>query len=114
MQQYPIFYILHLLALFTLVGTIFAAIANPDPERRRPMLMYSGIASLVVMLTGFGLLGMLKYGWPGWAFVKIACWLILSMLVGLPFRKMGRGKYLSAVTLMVVAVALMMVYLKPI
>ena len=76
MHAFPIFYILHLLALFTLVGTIFAAIANPAPERRKPLLMYSGIASLVVMLTGFGLLGMLKYGCPGWAFVKILCWLI--------------------------------------
>ena len=113
MHSHSPFYILHVLSLFMLVGTMFAALANPVPERKRIMMMCSGVASLFVMLSGFGMLGMLKFGWPGWVLVKIVCWLVLSALVAVPFRTAGKERALFGATVAVISLALVMVYLKP-
>lgn len=113
MHAFSPFYILHLLSLFILVGVWFAAIAHPTAETRKKMLMYSGIASLGVMLTGFGMLGMMHMGWPGWAVVKIVCWLLLSALLGQVFRKPEQARSFAGLVILLVAVALVMVYTKP-
>ncbi len=108
-----LFHFVHLLALFTLFGLTFSAIADPRVERKKKTLMYSGIASLVVFLAGFGLLGFLKVGFPGWIVVKMICWLALSAFAGLAFRFREAATKLQWAAIGTVAIAVFMVYYRP-
>ena len=107
------FHVIHVFALIALVGIFFAALAAPQPENRRRYLMWSGIASLAVMLTGFGMLGMMKLGWPIWVWIKILCWIGLSALVGQAFRRKEKSRELLMLALGLALIALCMVYFKP-
>ena len=107
------FHILHLLGVIVLVGSIFAAFANPTPLLRRKLLSASGISSVVVVIAGFGLAGLLKYGFPTWIIIKIVCWLGLSGLTGLIFRNPKKIPIYAATTMVLLIVALYMVYFRP-
>jgi len=105
-------HILHVLSVTVLIGTVFFACAAPAETRKR-VLMWSGIASLVVLLTGFRLWQGL-YGLSGiWAVVKMVCWLALSALGGIAYRRREKTKLWIGLTLALAAVALVMVYVKP-
>ncbi|MFN8392315.1 MAG: hypothetical protein U0136_18625 [Bdellovibrionota bacterium] len=113
LHSYAPFYIVHVLSLFILVGTTLASFVAPVPENRKKMLMWSGIGSLGVFLSGFGLLGVQHYGYPGWAIVKLVCWLVLSGFAGMAFRQPDKIRPLLLSALGLVVVALVMVYFKP-
>ncbi len=104
---------LHVSAILLLTGGTFYAFAAPEAARRR-LLMLTGIASLVALVGAFGLIAKL-YGnhFYAWMIVKIVCWLGLSGLTGLAFRRREKlGLWvLLAVVFLLVAVA--MVYFKP-
>jgi len=105
-------HILHVLAVLTLVGTTFFACAAPAATRKR-VLMWSGIASLVVLLTGFRLWQGL-YGMAGtWAVVKLVCWLGVSAFGGVAYRRREKAPLWLGLTLLLAALALVMVYVKP-
>ncbi len=109
----PLFYnILHVLSVLVLTGFTFYAFAAPAETRKR-VLMITGFASLVALVAAFGLQAKLQIGWPGWLFVKIACWLVLSALAGFGYRKRESVQALIYIALAAVVVAVLMVYLKP-
>lgn len=107
------FYILHVFSVIFMVAQNFFAFSAQRSERRKKNLMLSGIASLLVFLTGFGIHGMLKMDYAGWFFVKILCWLILSALAGMAYRFTSKIKLLTIINLVAVLTAVTMVYLKP-
>jgi hypothetical protein len=107
------FHILHVFSLFMLFGVCAAAAASPVPEKRKKFLMWSGIASLVAVLSGFGMAGMLKIGFPLWIWIKIFCWLALSVLVGLFFRAPSSSRNLLFIAMSAVFFAIAVVYLRP-
>ncbi|MBL9186860.1 MAG: hypothetical protein JNK23_05235 [Opitutaceae bacterium] len=109
----PLFYqVLHVISVLVLTGFTFYAFAAPAETRKRVMII-TGIASLFVLVGGFGLLAKFKFGWPGWVFVKVACWLVLSALAGLGYRKRESAGALCGIATLAVIVAVVMVYLKP-
>jgi uncharacterized membrane protein SirB2 len=108
-----IYYVLHVVAAFALTGVTFAACAAPLPEKRRGVMILGGIATLVMVIAGFGLAAKLHYGFPGWLIAKILCWLVLSALGGMAFRKPESARTLSIIALVVIAVAVYCVYYKP-
>lgn len=110
-MSYSLFHIIHLLSVFLLVGACVYAIAAA--EDRKKVMMWSGIASLVVFISGFGLLGILKIGFPLWSWFKMASWLGLSVLAGLAYRMQGKKAALLYATFGLVALAVIMVSLKP-
>ena len=112
-MRYQLFQVFHVFSVFLLVGVTFAAFAAPHPERRRRSLMWSGICSLLVFVSGFGLLGILGTGFPGWVIVKLLCWLVLSALVSMAFRRPDQVKSWLGVTLIVILMAVGMVSFKP-
>ena len=105
-----LFLLLHVTSVILLSGVTFAAFAAPQSENRRPSLMMSGVLSLLVFLTGFGILGGAP---PGWAMVQVVCWLVLSGLTGMAFRRTGRIPALRIVAVVVIAIAVAMVTYKP-
>ncbi len=112
-MQYQIFQVFHLVALFLLVGIAFAAFAAPYPERRRRTVMCSGICSLLVFVSGFGLLGILELGFPGWIIVKLFCWVVIATLVGMVFRKPDQVKLWFGLTIVLILMAVGMVSFRP-
>jgi Mn2+/Fe2+ NRAMP family transporter len=103
------YYILHVGATIVLAGYIFYAFAAP-PETRKRVMMLTGIASLLAAVGGFGLQAKLGYGFPVWMIVKIVCWLGLSALAGMAYRRRDKVGVLMGVAVVLVVVALVMVY----
>ena len=108
-----IFSIIHVFSIASLFGTCVGACVSPVAENRKKMLMFSGIASLLIFISGFGMAGMLHLGFPGWILVKILCWLTLSVVVGMFFRKPEKRAMLIKLCALTLLVALTMVYLRP-
>lgn len=112
----PVYYhLLHVFSLFVLTAHTFMAFANPAPEGRKNTLMITGIAGLLVLVSGFGLMSKLYQNHlMGWMIVKLVCWFALMALSGIVYRRPHlRGK-LAFAALTLILVALVMVYVKPI
>lgn len=106
----PQFYhVLHLLSLIVLTGGIFYGFAGA-PDTRKKVLMITGIASILQLISGIGLLHKFSYGFPAWAIVKLVCWLALSALAGIGYRQRNRAGLFMTIVLAVIFVALLAVY----
>jgi hypothetical protein len=108
-----VYSVVHVACAILLVAFTFKAFAAPTPEKRRGILMVTGVLSLLLIVAGFGLLAKLELGFPGWVIVKLVCALVLAALSGLAFRRPGTAGLLQAVAVIVVGVALYMVYFRP-
>ena len=107
--------VLHLFTVIMLAGVTFAALANPHPDRRRTILIWSGVNALAVLVSGFGLLARLGFGFvfPGWVFIKLAAWLALAAIAGIAFRRREQAQPLFVVTVLAVLLAVGAAVLKP-
>lgn len=112
-MPYWFYQILHLFSVIMLAGITFAALAAPRPENRRPALIWSGVAAVVALVSGFGMLGLGRFGFPGWVVVKIAAWIALAALTGLAFRRPQQGRALATVAVLAVLLSVVVVVLKP-
>jgi len=106
-------HIVHVAAVLVLVAYTFFAFAGPVESRKR-VLMITGVASLLVLLTGIRMWqGLFGFSALGWIAVKFVCWLGLSALTGVAYRKRDRTNLLMIVALVLAITALAMVYVKP-
>ena len=107
-------HVLHVAAVLVLLAYTFFACAAA-PETRKRVLMITGFASLVVVLTGVrmwqGVFGFHAYGW---IIVKVGCWLGLSALTGVAYRKRNQANMLMIVAIALAITAVVMVYVKPV
>ncbi|MEI8089508.1 MAG: hypothetical protein WCG63_07920 [Opitutaceae bacterium] len=107
-----IYHIFHISSLLVLFGYTFYAFAAPAESKRRVM-MITGIASLIALVGGFGLLAKLHLGFPGWIIVKFICWLGLSAISGFAYRKREQSCVLMMLALILAITAVVMVYVRP-
>jgi uncharacterized membrane protein SirB2 len=109
----PLYYsLLHVFALFVLTAHTFMAFANPAVENKKRTMMITGVASLLVLISGFGLLSKLHNNqFEAWVIVKLLCWLGLSALAGVVYRKPHARATLSLIALTLILIALAMVYI---
>ncbi len=106
-------HIIHVTSVVVLIAYTFFAFAGPAETKKRVM-MITGIASLLVLLTGIRMWqGLFSFHAFGWIIVKLGCWLGLSALTGLAYRKRDQANPLMMVSLVLAIVALVMVYAKP-
>ena len=105
-------HIAHVFSVIALVATTFYACAGA-PETRKKVLMWSGIASLLVLLTGIRLWQGVYHFTGKWAVVKLVCWLALSAFAGVAYRKREKAGLWIGLALALTIVALVMVYVKP-
>ena len=112
-MNHQLFSVLHVTSVILLSSVTFAAFAAPHPDNRRTYLMMSGVLSLLVFLSGFGTMGMMGLGFPGWAMVKVVCLLALSGLTGMAFRMTGQIRMLATVAVAAILTATAMVTYKP-
>ena len=102
--------ITHLLSLIALTGGAFYAFAG-SPESRKKVMMITGIASLLMLVSGFGMLARLHANqFQPWVIVKLVCWLALSGLAGIGYRKRNQAPLFISIIGLVVLTALYMVY----
>jgi hypothetical protein len=112
-HEFLALHLLHVAAAFVLMGYSFYAFAAPL-ETRRKVLMWTGGASLVMLLTGLRMWqGIYGFAPAGWLVVKIGCWLGLSALAAIAYRKRGRVGAFAWIAIILVVTALVMVYVKP-
>ena len=114
MERLPYYQLLHILALIVLTAHTFMAFANPAPENRKRTMMITGIAALLLLVSGFGMLAITKISFAtGWVLVKFFCWLGLSALAGMAYRRPHLRGTLSTTALVFIALAVVMVLFKP-
>lgn len=58
------------------------------------------------------MLAVMQYGWPMWVIVKLACWIALSGMAGMAYRKPESMLTWKAITIASVLIAIATVYLK--
>ncbi|MFA6286315.1 MAG: hypothetical protein WC661_02955 [Opitutaceae bacterium] len=110
--EYNALHIIHVFSAIVLVATTFYACAGA-PETRKKVLMFGGIASLLVLLTGIRMWQSL-YDFTGiWAVVKIVAWLGLSAFGGLAYKRRAKAGLWITLSLVLSLVAVVMVYVKP-
>lgn len=102
--------LLHLISVFVLVGFTFYAFAGPAATTRKPVLIITGIASLVILVSGFGMLG---GGFPLWVIVKLVAWLGLSSFSGIAYRRAKLRFPLMMVSVVLIVLAVWAVVLRP-
>ncbi|MBI4626859.1 MAG: hypothetical protein HY736_27010 [Verrucomicrobia bacterium] len=112
-HELNLLHFLHVIAALILAAFTFFAFAAA-PETRRRVIVITGVASLVILLTGIRMWqGVLKFEPAGWVIVKLVCWLGLSALSGIAYRKRDKVNLLMAIVLGLATVAVGMVYYRP-
>jgi hypothetical protein len=66
-----------------------------------------------VLLTGVRMAQQIYHGMPGWIWVKVVCWLGLAGLVGPAYKRREKAGMWILLTVVLTAIALVMVYVKP-
>jgi hypothetical protein len=112
-MKIDLYHFLHVAGLLLLVGGTFYAFAASAESRKR-VLAVTGAASLLMLASGFGLLAKLYGGhFYLWVVVKLVCWLGLSALAGVAYRRRDRAGMLMGIAAALALTALAMVYFKP-
>lgn len=105
-----VYYILHLVSLLALTGGVFYGFAGA-PSTRKTVLIVTGIASLLMLISGFGLLAKLHGNqFSTWVIVKLVAWLGVSALAGIGYRKRDQAGLFMGIIGLLLFVALLMVY----
>lgn len=110
--EYNALHIIHVFSVLIMGASVFYACAGA-PETRKKTLMWSGIASLLALLTGGRMAQAIYHGMPGWIWVKLVCWLGLSAFVGLAYKRRAKASVWITLTAVLAAIALIMVYTRP-
>jgi len=109
-----IYQVMHVLCMVLLTGFVFQAFANPDPKNKKRTMMVTGILSFLMLTGGMGLLAVQGHAfpWPWWAWVKIVCWLGLTGIAGVAYRKPDKIPTLTAIAIALVTIAIVVVVFK--
>jgi hypothetical protein len=112
-QELNSLHIVHVTSALGLIGATFYAFAGA-PETRKKALMWGGIAALLILLTGLRLWQGLHFGLGGlWIYVKFICWLGLSTIGGIAYRRREKARLLAVIAILLAATAVAMAYVKP-
>lgn len=93
-ETYKVLHILGVLLAFAALGGLALTVANGATRQsssvRRLIGATHGVAIFIILLGGFGALariGGMHGNLPGWVLVKLACWVVLAVLIAVPYRK---------------------------
>jgi uncharacterized membrane protein len=111
--EFNILHVVHVVAALALFGCTFYAFGGP-PETRGRLLMYSGFASLIVLLAGLRMWQLqFSFAASGWIFAKLICWLGVSALTGLGYRRRQKAGLFAVLAILLGAIAVSMAFYKP-
>jgi hypothetical protein len=114
-EFYKVIHLLGVLMIFLAYGGLIvrAVYAPTDSQIRRLGAITSGIGLVLVLVGGFGLQAKLHLGWPTWFILKLAIWVILGAMIVLINRKPELSQKLWWSTLVLGALATVLVVSKP-
>lgn len=118
---YEILHIVGIAMLFLAIGGVATHAANGGTkaggQTRGLMSSVHGVGALLILVGGFGMLARIgfKHGanFPGWLWVKLIVWLVLSAIVLLPYRKPALAKPFIFVLPLLAGLAVYMALYKP-
>ena len=132
MIPYGVYRLVHFFGIFLLLtalgGGVMRAIltASPVPESgtdadraaaaarmRRLIAISHGVALLLILLGGFGMLARLDIGFPAWIVAKLAVWLLLGAGLTLATRMAGSARLIWFAIPVLGLVAAWLAYVKP-
>jgi len=106
-MPYPLYKLMHYVGIFTMLVTFTLACAHAqrdgaraERKTRRGFAIANGIAALLILTGGFGMLarlGIVQGGLPGWILVKLGIWLALAATIALPYRDPRLARWLTVV-----------------
>ncbi|HZZ58120.1 MAG TPA: hypothetical protein VFE31_09845 [Opitutaceae bacterium] len=112
-SEFDVLHVIHVASALMLIGFTFFAFAA-DPAKRKLTLAWGGVASLLVLLTGLRMWqAQFNFVFAGWIAVKILCWILISALAGIGFRRRAHVGLWMTLALLAAALAVTMAYVKP-
>jgi hypothetical protein len=113
-MKLQIYELLHVFSVIFLTGLTFFSFASPRPEQKRLMMIMTGILGLVILVSAFGMISVIyENHFTGWMIVKIGCWLGLTALGGIVYRRPEKAPAFLGLATLLVLVAVFMVYFRP-
>jgi hypothetical protein len=129
MISYGVYRLIHFFGIFLLITSLGGAVmrgmlrgaaltgsADVDAaarQTRRVVAASHGIAMLLILVGGFGMLARLDVGFPGWVMGKLVVWLTLGAMLGLANKLVGRARVLWFAIPVLAFAAAWMAYSKP-
>ena len=106
-MEFQALHFLHVFGAFLLVGYTFYAFAGPAQATRRKVLAITGLASLLILVSGVRMWQSI-YGFAplAWIIVKVCCWLGVSALAGIAYRRREKVGLFTMLALILVIVLL--------
>ena len=82
-MSYEIYKLIHFFAIISMFLGIGALLAfSGDKKQKKRIMILHGLAVLVLLVSGFGLVARLKmHSFPLWLWIKLGIWIILSILI---------------------------------
>ncbi len=97
-ELYRAIHLIAIMLLFVSFGGLAMVVAaggsrESNPNRKLLAALH-GTAAFLVLLGGFGMLARLGLvsGFPGWVWLKLLLWVVLTFLVLLPYRRPALAK----------------------
>ena len=111
-MKLQIYQVMHVVSMVLLAAFLFQAFANPDPRNRKKTAMITGIFALLMLIGGFGMVAIMKVGFPWWVIVKLVCWLGLASISGMAYRKPRHIPLLTVVAITLIVIGIATVYFR--
>jgi uncharacterized membrane protein SirB2 len=94
-QTYKVVHLVGIMLAFAVLGGLMLTVANGATKQnskvRKLIGITHGIALFIVLLGGFGLLARLGIihgaSFPGWVWGKLTVWVLLAIMLAVPYRK---------------------------
>jgi hypothetical protein len=120
-MSYSFYLVVHLAAVFAVLMALAGRIVDRtyNKEKRagwaRSLGMLHGIALILVLVAGFGMLakGGYAFPWPGWVWVKLGIWVLIGGSAALIARKPRAARSLWWGVWLLAALAAFMAQYKP-
>jgi hypothetical protein len=118
---YEILHIIGIAMLFVAIGGVSVHAANGGSKagsQTRPLVgTVHGLGSLLILVGGFGMLARIGFqhgaNFPGWLWVKLIVWVMLSAIVLLPYRRPALARPFVVLLPLLAGVAVYMALYKP-
>lgn len=118
---YEILHVLGIAMIFVAIGGVAVHAANGGSKAtsgtRGLVSTMHGLGALLILVGGFGMLARIGFqhggNFPGWLWVKIAVWAVLSAVVLLPYRKPALARPFVVLLPLLAGVAVYMALYKP-
>lgn len=118
---YEVVHLIGIAMLFVAIGGVAVHAANggtkADSRTRSLVGSVHGVGALLILVGGFGMLARIGFqhgaNFPGWLWVKLIVWTILSAVVLLPYRKPALARPFFVLLPLLAGVAVYMALYKP-